>query len=1141
MRTFWLFLVTSWFMGWCGMLDVSASVLVQFARTPALSPDGEKIAFSWHGDIWVVSVEGGIAQRLTSHPAYDSHPVWSRHGDKIAFTSQRHGNSDVFVMKATGGVPRRMTYHSLTDQALFWLPNDQGIVFHSNRDIDHTNRFLLYQVSPTGGMPKPYLPIHAADATMSPDGRYVVLVRGAVQGWRKRWNGPYHRHLWLYDTLTKTYTRLTKEGYTADFPAWISSKDIVFRSEQTGTLNVWRMNVETKKSIPLTHYRTGGVQHVHAGAEGKHVVFSRWKGVYGIHLETSLIQEIKIQASGDHSINRQVRKVATHGITEYVVSPNEQEVAFVIRGDIFVKRLQDPDSWAKRIASSAWREKQLHWSPDGSQLAFVSDRNQGQDAIFLVHAGKKHGVPLLLSQTLLPTVTKWTKETEQQSEYHPQWSPRGKELAFLRGRGTLVVRTYPEGKERVVVSHWNIGQFRWSPDGQWFIYSRIDDESNEDIFLVHASGQEPSFNVSRFPDEDGNPVWSANGRVIAFLSRGVNHRYGIRYAFLRRSDHEKSKVDQQRSCIRWAKQWKKRVVAQKKTALQERAQFIKAYLKTKRAKARQLQPHTVTTRPVQKHDPKNSISPQVRQRIARTRPTSRPSSGMKQPKTIPTGKPDGHIKIDFSDLPFRLRYLGGLPGQLGPVGLSISPEGCRFYIEVRDKNSGGLYEVSLSGKARRLASGSVSRTTVLPGGGLFFLRKGGHLHRLGKKGGRRPGVGQAGVPNVLPLRFSAELWIDREIEKMQLFTEAWSWLNHWFYDPQFHGVNWSALRKKYAKLLPYAHTRQDFDDIVHLLLGELNASHLGIYPPPSPDRDQTGDIGVQFDPEYNGPGLKVHAVRPKSPAAHRPNRIAVGDIVLAIDGHRLSAKTNVYAHLNHVLHRDVVLQVRRRDGKEETIALRPVSAMTARTQRYEAWVKQTRQRVEQWGGGLLGYAHIRSMGLPSLDTFERDLFAHAFGKQGLVLDLRFNGGGWTADYLLAMFFPQPHAFTRWRGSGQGYPVFRRPFYSWHKPIVLLINEKSGSNSEVFAHAFKNLKRGKIVGTPSFGGVISTRNIRLLDGSIFRIPLRGWWTLPGKVNMENNPAVPDVVVVHSPSEEGNHTDQQLLQAVRVLLQDLAGKP
>jgi tricorn protease len=222
-----------------------------------------------------------------------------------------------------------------------------------------------------------------------------------------------------------------------------------------------------------------------------------------------------------------------------------------------------------------------------------------------------------------------------------------------------------------------------------------------------------------------------------------------------------------------------------------------------------------------------------------------------------------------------------------------------------------------------------------------------------------------------------------------------------------------------------------------------------------------------------------------------------------------------------------------KDGKTRDLLFVGTAFREAVTQRYEAWVERNRRRVTRWSKGRFAYAHIRSMGLPSLDQFERDLFAHAYGKDALVLDVRNNGGGWTTDRILTMFRPKPHAITQWRGSGKGYPTFRRPFYYWSKPVILLCNERSISNAEIFSHAFKNLKLGTLVGMPTYGGVISTRRVRLSDGSLFGVPLRGWWSLPAMQNMENGPAVPDVLVPLTPDDERKGRDPQLQRAVQIL--------
>ncbi len=1100
---------------WLATTTASAYVDVKLARYPALSHDGQRVAFSWKGDLWVVDAAGGVAQRLTSNPGYDRSPVWSSNSKKIAFVSHRGGGQDVYVMDANGGVPHRLTYHSSPETALFWLPQDKGLVINSPRFAGVSRSYFMFQVGTKGGMPKPYLNVHATSAALSQDGRYIAFVRGSGRWWRKRWKGPYHPTLWLYDTKKKTFKRLTPAGYSANCPSWANNKELIFRSERTGTFNVWKVNVETGQMMPYTHYRKKGIRSVHVSRDGTRVVYSRWDKLYRMELETGLFEEIQIKATGDTAEPSQIRRILQRGIKEYAVSPNQKEVALVLHGNLFLKRFKDPDSWARSIAASPWREKHPSWAPNGRTLAFVSDRQGRRDSIYLVHAGQRKKHPVALFHTLQPKVTRVTAKDATQPETRPHWSPDGKELAFVRGRGQLIVRQMPNGPERVVVKGWNLDTYRWSPDGRWFVFSRVDRESNTDIFLVRSHGRSQPINISRFPDSDISPVWSANGRVLAFLSRGIYNRNGIRYVFLRKSDNEKNPVQLKRSCRRWKKRWKKRMIQRIKMARKHRKKN-RIVPKSRRISRRHLQ-----------RLPKQPKS--------RRRPTSRPSQRRKakepgrlqqERRSRPQIKRKSRVKIDLKGLPFRLKFIPGLPGGRGASSLAISPSGCTFYVVSRGRGIGGLYEVGLYGKTiRRRAKGRISHVTVSNLGRIHYLNK-GMLFAVGN-----------GRKSTRPMRFKAEINIRPHIARLQMFTEGWSWLEQWFYDPKFHGVNWQSMRKMYQSLLPHTYTRRDFDDVVRMMLGELNASHLGIYPPRNKNRPVTGDLGVRFDWRHKGPGLKVLSVRPKGPATRQKSRINPGDIILSVDGNTVSAQNNIHRYLQFTTHRDVVLRVRRQNGAMVTLPIRPVTPRKARTERYQAWIESNRRKLKKWSGGLLAYAHVRAMGIRSLDQFEKDLFAHAYNKKGLILDLRYNGGGWTADLMLTMFFPRPHGYTQWRGSKKGYPVFRRPFYTWHKPVVLLVNERSVSNAEIFAHAFRNLKRGVIVGMPTYGGVISTRNIRLLDGSFFRIPLRGWWTLPKGKNMENGPAQPHVVIPFAPQDELLRKDPQLIRAIQILLKTI----
>jgi tricorn protease len=643
--------------------------------------------------------------------------------------------------------------------------------------------------------------------------------------------------------------------------------------------------------------------------------------------------------------------------------------------------------------------------------------------------------------------------------------------------------------ERILYKDWNIGTYRWSPDGRWIAFERTNRHSNTDIYILSLRKGAKPFNVSRFPDYNMSPVWSANGRVLAYLSRNINNRFAIHYVYLRHTDHEKSNAERKQACKRWAKLWKRNL-----------------------------------RKPKKRKKPTRTAKPS-------TAPTSRPAKVTKSTKKAKKKrkKRRGLVRItQLNRLPFRIRSVPFTPGFDGARGLAISPTGCAFVFGARGRNVSGLYRIRYDGTGlKRLAKGSFKKPTFTRKGKTFFLSRSGTLMMAGRKRAKA-------------FRFRAEMIIDQAIAYKQKFMEGWSLLNEWFYDPTFHGAKWSQLRDEYGSLLKHITNNVDFDILSNMLLGELNASHLGMYSRYRGPRNHTGDIGAGFVPASTGKGLRVVYVRKWGPASHRKSKLYPGDVLLAIDGKPVSVRTNIYASLNHRAGRYVALTVKRRNGKVVTFAIQPVGQRQAHIQRYRTWMDGVRAKVKRLSGGALSYAHIRSMNMTSLARFERALAAHTYGTKALVIDVRNNGGGWIADLLLAMFFPKAHGYTQWRGSRKGYPMGRRPFLAWYKPSILLCNQRSVSNAEIFSHAYKNLKLGTLVGMPTYGGVISTRTLRILDKTWFRIPLRGWWALPTKKNMENGPAVPNVLVPLTPADEVNGRDPQLRKSIQLLMKQLAAK-
>ena len=399
-----------------------------------------------------------------------------------------------------------------------------------------------------------------------------------------------------------------------------------------------------------------------------------------------------------------------------------------------------------------------------------------------------------------------------------------------------------------------------------------------------------------------------------------------------------------------------------------------------------------------------------------------------------------------------------------------------------------------------------------------------------------------------PWKLTAWQTVDRAARYRAGFDQAWRTMRDHYYDGRLGNRNWDAVRRKYAGAAAGAEDELQFATVVSLMLGELNGSHLGFMPervePPVGWRLETAHLGVRLDPGWKGPGLRVRDVLPRGPADRPQSRLVPGEVLVRIDGTDVDPGKDLARVLNGPLERDVRCVVRAADGKEREVVLRPIAYGAARALLYEAWVRGNRARVATASEGRLGYVHIAGMSWPSFHRFEQELYAEGAGRDGLVIDVREHGGGFTADHLLTVLAQPEHALTVGRGGGPGYPQDRRVYATWSKPIVVLCNQNSFSNAEIFAHAVKTLRRGKVVGVRTAGGVISTGATRIMDLGMLRLPGRGWFVLGDGADMELNGAIPDVELWPDPLDAGRGEDRQLGKAIEVLLADVAawqGRP
>ncbi len=1055
-------------------LALSALGVTSFAqtgvyRTPALSPDAKTIAFSFQGDIWTMPLSGSKPERLTLHQAYESNPVFSPNGKQLAFNSERHGNNDLFVMDADGGNLDRITYHSSNDVLSDWSAKN-NLVFstvRAYRQLEWDEE--IHQVSAMGGTPSRWLNALGEMATVSPNGKMVAFVRGACRVTRENYKGPSDLEIWIYHTESKTYTQLTNNTYNDLLPRWNSDNELYFLSGETGYYNIYKQTVSGKAKTAVTNLKGHGIRYFDMAQQT--IVYERGMDLFTLNLSDGNGRKLDINIKADYRFDPIEKKTYSSSLNEYEVSPNGKELAFVVRGEVFVKELDKEKTKSINLSNHAFRDGSVAWLND-TTLLLVSDRD-GVKNIYKVVSNdpKTSSLAKALRHTLSPLVkNKW-------NDNGLLLSPNGKKIAFTRDNRELIVADILESgklsKERVMADSWSLPRgVVWSPDSRNLAYSQQDLTFNNEIF-IHPIDGDP-VNVSMHPKGDYSPYWSADGSKLGFVSnRGAGGDSNIWFAWLRHSDWEKTKED-----------WKD-------GSYYDEPEKPKADAKEKK-----------------KDEAKD-----------------------KEPE-------EEIIEIDLDNIHDRLMQVTSLGGNEG--SLIISADGETFYFSARPitAKSTDWYKVKWDGsKIEQLTKGGqgLYAFSADPAGKDFYAMRRGGLVKVDGKGKT------TGMP------FLATMHINHALERDYVFEEGWMALNQRFYDPNFHGNDWNALKAQYKPWAMAASTAQDFRLIFSWMLGRLNASHLGMYGgnPEETQRERTGKLGIEVSPVAKG--VEVKHIVLNSPAGKGNNALKVGDVIVSVNDKPIETGTNFYELLEGESGNEIWLSVKGNDGKSRDVIVRTTT--TLGTLLYEEWVAERQRLVTEYSDGRLGYIHIRGMNMPSFERFERELMASGYGKEGIVIDVRFNGGGWTTDYLMAVLNVKQHAYTVPRGATDNleknhaqfkdyYPYSERlPLTAWTAPSIALCNESSYSNAEIFSHAYKNLGLGTLVGQPTFGAVISTSGTGLLDGSFVRLPFRGWYVKADGTNMENGPAVPDVLIHNSPDYRAKQIDEQLKKAVELLLKDL----
>jgi tricorn protease len=486
--------------------------------------------------------------------------------------------------------------------------------------------------------------------------------------------------------------------------------------------------------------------------------------------------------------------------------------------------------------------------------------------------------------------------------------------------------------------------------------------------------------------------------------------------------------------------------------------------------------------------------------------------------------------IDWEDIHLRVN----MPTSSTVNEAAISPDGSKVAFRAGDGANDDLWVAnSDGGQVTRLTTGGLRPTQIqwsrFLGSMIYFRDGSGNIRTISATLGGGPSI----------IGFSARMSVRRDEEFAEMFEQAWRALRENFYDPNFHGANWRAVRDKYRPLVAHCVLKEDLYALISLMMGELNASHLGIFGFLGSPEQSTADLGLLFDRSYKGPGLKVAEILKRGPADKRGLALKPGDVVLAIDRADITDKVDLATLLNDKIGESITLDVTSNPADPKArrrVEIQATSRTNVSNLMYQRWVNHNAKRVAELSGGKLGYIHIPSMDEAGLDVFLRSLYSDSFDKEAVVLDVRFNGGGYTHDQILNYLGGKEHTFFHQRYGGQGF-VLNFNDRKWTKPLIVLINNRSFSDAEIFPHAIRTLGLGKLVGQPTGGHVIGTRSMRLIDGSTFRVPRIGVSTLKG-INMEKEGVLPDYPVELHPDHVARGQDPQLEKAVEVLQHEVA---
>jgi tricorn protease len=1058
-------------------------------RYPAISPDGQTILFTFKGDIYSVSAKGGNAKPMTLSESYESTPVWSHDGKSIAFSSDRYGDFDVFVMPSKGGEAKRLTFHSNKEVPSCFSIDDKAVLFSacrqdlvSNVQFPSSGMTELYSVPVSGGRVSMVLPVPANDATLNPKGDKLIYhdYKGYEDNWRKHHTSSVTRDIWMYDFVTHKYTQLTQFPGEDRNPVWDSNgNDYYYLSEQNGSFNVFKSSLtDPSKNVAITNFSKNPVRFLTRSENGT-LCFSYNGEIYTLNPGNEPVKvNITISADGRTTLDKIVP--VNEGFSEARLSPNGKEFVYVFRGEIFVTSVEG--GITKRITNTPWQERSVSFSPDGRSLIYAAEKDNNWN-IYKISITRKEE-PYFYVSTVL---TEEPVVATPAEEYQPEFSPDGKEVAYLENRVTLKVINLASRAIRTIMSadkNYSYADgdqyYQWSPDSKWFLvqFGYPERVMSPEVGLVAADGKSEIHNLTLSGYDDFMPKWELGGKMMIWGSNREGSRqqsgdlisdnvYGL---FFSKEAFERFNLSKEELAL--VKEQEDKLEKEKKVA-EEKA------------------------KPVAKN--------------------SKSSTELKTDK-------DSVVKdiiIDWDNLTDRKTRLTVYTSSASDWVLSKDGEKL-FFLTSFDKGN-DLWVTENRTKETKLLSKLGLRNVSMelsPDGKFLFLLADGKAMKVEIESGKSE-----------ILKVSGEMVLKQADERNYIFDHAWRQFKEKFYVENL-GVDWEYYYRNYKKFLPFINNNYDFAEMLSEMLGEINASHTGCrYGFNLPGGDQTSSLGLFYDYNYTGNGLKVAEVIQGGPVDKAASKIKKDIIIEKIDGQLITDSIDFYQLLNRKAGKPTLLSVFDPMTKlrwEETV--KPISGGQENELLYKRWVNNRRNEVTKLSDGKIGYIHVRAMDDASMRAVFEEALGRNLEKDAIIIDTRFNGGGniheQLSDFLSGKKYIDivPH----------GQYVGSEPTDKWVKPSIVLIGESNYSDAHLFPVAYKLKGIGKTLGMPVPGtGTFVWWETQIDPTLVFGIPMGGWRTPDGKF-CENNQMEPDIKVHNNPDIISNGRDQQIEAAVRELM-------